>query len=205
MTVDMSSYFDEGSDRFAGWTSALWDVHGAALVQAAAPRPGERVLDACCGGGSSALPAARAVGPSGRVHGVDLAERLLATARARATDAGLGNVEFACADVAGWPRSGYDVVLCGFGVFFLPDMDAGTDLLVGLLRDGGRFVMTCWPTGSLEAVFGPFFAGGRATPPGPPRRPGAAVRGELRTSADRGGTTRLAHRPRSRGRGGPAQ
>ncbi|OLM18589.1 MULTISPECIES: methyltransferase domain-containing protein [unclassified Pseudonocardia] len=158
MTVDVSSYFDEGSDRFAGWTSALWDVHGATLVAAAAPRPGERVLDACCGGGSSALPAARAVGPSGRVHGVDLAGGLLATARARATDAGLGNVEFASADVAGWPQGDYDAVLCGFGVFFLPDMDAGTDHLVGLLRDGGRFAMTCWPTGSLEAVFGPFFA-----------------------------------------------
>ncbi|TCK25790.1 class I SAM-dependent methyltransferase [Pseudonocardia endophytica] len=157
MSTGVSRFFDDGSARFAGWTPVLWDPHGAAMVDAAAPAPGERVLDACCGAGSSALPAARAVGPFGRVDGIDLSDGLLATARERATEAGLTNLEFVHTDVTSW-TGGYEVVLCGFGVFFLPDMDADTDHLIGLLGRGGRFAMTCWPTGSLDAVFRPFFA-----------------------------------------------
>lgn len=158
MSTDVSRFFDDGSTRFAGWTPMLWDPHGAAMVGAAAPAPGERVLDACCGAGSSVLPAARAVGPFGRVDGIDLSDGLLGTARTRAAEAGLTNVELVHADVTSWTHGGYEVVLCGFGVFFLPDMDAGTDHLIGLLGRGGRFAMTCWPTGSLDDVFRPFFA-----------------------------------------------
>ena len=66
-------------------------------------------------------------------------------------------MEFVCTDVTAWDGE-YDVVLCGFGVFFLPDMDADTDRLVGLLGRGGQFAMTCWPAGSLDTVFRPFFA-----------------------------------------------
>jgi methylase of polypeptide subunit release factors len=43
-----------------------------------------RVLDLCCGAGASAIPAAQAVGPTGRVLAVDVAEPLLETARTRA-------------------------------------------------------------------------------------------------------------------------
>ncbi len=51
-------------------------------VQHAALSPGAMVLDVCCGSGNSALPAARAIAPTGRVIGVDLAPPLLALARA---------------------------------------------------------------------------------------------------------------------------
>ena len=158
MAVDASRYFDEGREQFGAWTPLLWDPLGEALVEVAAPAPGERVLDACCGAGSSALPAARAVGSAGWVDGIDLADGLLDSARARAAKAGLGNVGFTRADVTSWRAEPYDVVLCGCGVFFLPDMDADTDRLLGLLRPGGRFAMTCWPRESLDAVFRPFFA-----------------------------------------------
>ena len=154
--------FDEGSDRFAEWTPLLWAPAGAALAERARPGPGELVLDACCGGGASALPAAAAVGRSGRVDAVDLAGRLLRLGRERAAEAGWDNVRFVHEDITQWLPEGttatYDVVQCGFGVFFLPDMDTECDRLAGLLRPGGRFALSCWAEGSLESVFHPFFA-----------------------------------------------
>jgi SAM-dependent methyltransferase len=99
-----------------------------------------------CGSGASALPAAEAVGPTGRVVGVDLAENLLALARAKASRRQLGNVEFRCADMTalGYPDATFDAVVCVFGVFFVPDMDALTAGLWRMVKRGGRLAITTW-------------------------------------------------------------
>lgn len=55
---------------------------------------GERVVDAGSGGGFDCFIAARQVGPSGRVVGVDMLPEMLAKSRATAREMGLGNVEF---------------------------------------------------------------------------------------------------------------
>jgi arsenite methyltransferase len=57
-------------------------------------RPGERVVDVGCGAGIDSLIAARMVGPTGRVIGVDMTPAMLAKARASAAEAGIDNVEF---------------------------------------------------------------------------------------------------------------
>ena len=148
--------FDHGSAEFAEWTPLLWDPIGAATVEAAPPRPGGRVLDVCCGSGSSAIPAARAVGAEGRVDAVDLARELLDQGVRRAE--GLPQLRFHHADASRWvPADGlpYDRVQCVFGIFFLPDMDAAAAHLVDLLRPGGAFCVTTWRQGSVDDVVGP--------------------------------------------------
>ncbi|MFD6415832.1 class I SAM-dependent methyltransferase [Streptomyces sp. NPDC060194] len=160
---NVGEVFDDGAEGFAAWTPLLWDPVGAATVAAAGLAPGERVLDACCGAGSAAVPAGHAVGAEGRVDAVDLAARLLADGRGRAEREGLDQVAFHHADVTAWqPPDGrpYDAVLCVFGVFFLPDMDTAAARLLRLARPGGRFALTVWERGSLEPLTDPF---GRAT------------------------------------------
>jgi ubiquinone/menaquinone biosynthesis C-methylase UbiE len=65
-----------------------------ALLAFAAPRPGERVLDVGCGCGAPTLEFARAVGPSGRGAALDISGPMLAEGEARATAAGLANVDW---------------------------------------------------------------------------------------------------------------
>ncbi|WP_300008456.1 class I SAM-dependent methyltransferase [Pseudonocardia sp.] len=149
--MSVGAVFDASAAGFAVWTPLLWDPVGAATVEVVGPRPGERVLDACCGAGAAALPAARAVGPGGHVDAVDLAGALVDAGRDRAP-----GVAFHTADVTTWTAPAYDVVTCVFGVFFLPDMDAGTAHLLGLLRPGGRIAVTTWAAGSVEPLVGPF-------------------------------------------------
>ncbi|MFE9750376.1 class I SAM-dependent methyltransferase [Saccharothrix saharensis] len=156
MVKSIPEAFDDGSAEFAEWTPLLWDPIGAAAVDTAPPRPGDRVLDVCCGAGSSAIPAARAVGPGGLVDAVDLARALLDQGMRRAE--GLPQLRFHHADATRWtPADGlpYDRVQCVFGVFFLPDMDAAVARLVGLLRPGGAVGVTTWRQGSVDDVVGP--------------------------------------------------
>ena len=151
---DLGAVFDAAHAEFAILSPLLWEPIGAETTARSAPRPGDRVLDVCCGAGSSAFPAAEAVGPAGLVDAIDLAERLLEQGRARAAELGLGHLRFTMADATTWPGidGGYDVVQCVFGVFFFPDMDIGSAHLVSLLRPGGRFTATTWGREAIKPV-----------------------------------------------------
>ncbi|HEY8206808.1 MAG TPA: class I SAM-dependent methyltransferase [Myxococcaceae bacterium] len=89
------------------------------LVRAADFQPGDIVLDATLGLGQDAMVAARAVGPSGRVLGVERSAALHALVAAglesRRPDPGSGRIETRCADsaevLASLPPRAVDVVL----------------------------------------------------------------------------------------------
>lgn len=178
----IADIFDGARDEFTLWSPLLWDRVGAATVAAAGIRAGEQVLDACCGAGAAALPAARAVGGQGRVDAVDFAAALVDEGRRRGAD--LRQLRFHVADVLEWAGGPYDAVLCVFGVFFLPDMDSGGAHLARLLRPGGRFAVTTWERGCVERLVGPFAtaaaaeheaAGGRLPAPAKSRTASARV------------------------------
>ena len=153
---DPGSVFDEARLEFDRLTTAVWGPAGQSLAFQLGLRPGDAVLDVCCGAGSSALPAATAVGPSGLVHGVDLSDELLEVGRLKASDRGLQNIEFVRADATTWeppstvPAAGYDALACSYGVFFLPHMDAAFTRLTGLVRPGGKVGITVWRRGALR-------------------------------------------------------
>ena len=66
-------------------------------------KPGEIVLDLGAGAGFDAFLAARQVGPSGRVIGVDMTPAMLEKARHNAVKAGIGNVEFRLGEIEHLP------------------------------------------------------------------------------------------------------
>ncbi|WP_202637765.1 class I SAM-dependent methyltransferase [Bailinhaonella thermotolerans] len=146
----IGAVFDRAGADFARLAPHLWDPIGQATVDAVGVRPGERVLDACCGAGGSAVPAAIATGAQGRVDAIDLAESLLAQGRERASAHGLAHLRFIHADATRWDAGPYDVAMCVLGVFMLPDMDAACARLAGAVRPGGRFAVTTWAGGALE-------------------------------------------------------
>lgn len=139
-----STTYDEPALRFL-------DVHARGLVQKAQIHEGARVLDVATGTGKVALEAARVVGPKGRVVGVDLSEGMLAQARAKAFAL---SVEFRQMDAEklDFDDAAFDVALCGFGVFFLPDMVRGIREVYRVLRPGGRLAFSTWTRQSFEPM-----------------------------------------------------
>lgn len=138
--------YGAAADHYGLPSLSFWDRWGTATVSRLAPRPGDAVLDLCCGAGASAIPAARAVGARGQVLGVDVAAPLLEMARARAASEGLRNVEFREADAirTGLPSGSFDAVVCVFGVFFTPDMPGFVAEMWRLVRPGGSLAITTW-------------------------------------------------------------
>ena len=138
------------ADHFDDPALSFWDRFGRETVARIGLRPGDRVLDACCGTGASALPAAARVGTDGTVDAVDLSAPMVE--ELRRFSAGLPQVRAHQADVTTWETGGYDAALCALGIFFFPDMTAGTRHLIGLTRPGGRVVFTIWRGDAMAAA-----------------------------------------------------
>ena len=156
---------DEQEQFWGGIGGAAWvdlqeqmDVQlsllGEAVVGAARPEPGERVLDVGCGCGSTTLAIARLVGPAGSVVGYDISEPMLARAMQRASDSGVRNATFTVADAQTAQLAGpFDVVCSRFGVMFFDDPVAAFANLRRATRSGGRLAFVCWQPESLNESF----------------------------------------------------
>lgn len=138
--------YNAASDYFDHPVASFWHRFGGLTVDKIKLKAGQRILDVCCGSGASAIPAAEAVGPTGHVIAVDLADKLLLLGRAKANSIGLTNIEFHSADMLslGYPDECFDAVICVFGIFFVPDMVAATKELWRMVRPGGKLTITTW-------------------------------------------------------------
>ena len=131
--------YNAASDHFDNEPLSFWARHGSRTVERLSLPAGGVILDVGCGTGASAIPAAELVGPTGKVIGVDVAERLLEIARRKAEARALHNVEFRFGDMRqlGFPEACFDAVVCVFAIFFAPDMAAQVRELWRTVRPGG--------------------------------------------------------------------
>jgi len=103
-------------------------------------RRGETVLDLGCGPGIEVLAAARAVGPEGRVIGVDMTPEMVEAARARTAGA-QARVDILLADIESLPLEPetVDVIVSNCVINLAPDKRRGFAEMARVLVPGGRF------------------------------------------------------------------
>lgn len=138
--------WDRAVDAYARhWHGPLAGVQQQVLALATLGA-GEAVLDVACGTGVVAVAAAAAVGPAGRVLGVDLAEAMVQAARQRARGLGHGQACFERMDAEhlALPEGGFDAALCALGLMYMPEPVAALRELHRVLRPGGRAVLAVW-------------------------------------------------------------
>ena len=136
-------FWVEHADRY----EALLAPHGEVLLAAAAPRPGERVLDIGCGCGGTTVRAAQAVGPDGGTAlGVDISQVMIDRARSLATDSGIDNVRFEIGDAqtADLGHGRFDLAISRYGLMFFDDPVAALVNIRATVRPGGRLAFVCW-------------------------------------------------------------
>lgn len=102
---------------------------------------GDTVLDLGSGPGIEALAAAEAVGPEGRVIGVDVTPEMVAAARARVRSHNVRNVEFLLADIEALPlkEDSVDVTISNCVINLAPDKRRVFAEVFRVLKPGGRF------------------------------------------------------------------
>ncbi|MEV7801719.1 methyltransferase domain-containing protein [Microbispora sp. NPDC088329] len=148
----MESYFD---GRAAGYGHLRWHAgYAERLVELAGLTPGLRVLDAATGTGLAALAAARAVGPTGQVIGVDISAGMLREADRLLAASGLTNVSYVKADATAldeFDDEAFDVVLCCAGMLYL---SASTAFAAWhrVLRPGGLLCYSAMRAGFPHAA-----------------------------------------------------
>lgn len=103
-------------------------------------KSGETVLDLGSGGGIDCFLAAKRVGPSGRVIGVDMTPEMLDRARRNAAEAGFDNVEFRLGEIEHLPVADatVDVIISNCVVNLVPDKAAVFADAFRVLKPGGR-------------------------------------------------------------------
>ncbi|MGO8908234.1 MAG: class I SAM-dependent methyltransferase [Bradyrhizobium sp.] len=124
-----------------------------ALIDRAAPKSGERIIDVGCGSGATTIAFAQKVAPSGHVLGVDVSGPMLA--RARQTAPSELPVDFELADATVYPfePKSFDLLVSRFGVMFFAAPALSFANLRRALRPSGRLAFACW----REPRENPFF------------------------------------------------
>jgi SAM-dependent methyltransferase len=155
------------SDCWDGDRAARWVRQSAGLEKQLAPvsahllaaaglTPGQRVLDVGCGTGPTTRDAAVAVGPTGRVTGLDVSQDMLDAAAAVPAAAGAAPMDWLRADAAAWTPPdppAYDVVLSRFGVMFFSNPAAAFANLARATHPGGRLAIAVWDRRDASELF----------------------------------------------------
>jgi demethylmenaquinone methyltransferase/2-methoxy-6-polyprenyl-1,4-benzoquinol methylase len=164
MTVEAGTLPAEGVRAMFDRIAPVYDVMNRVMTAgldgrwrretvAAVVRPGDRVLDTCCGTGDLALASLRA---GGQVTGLDFSERMLERARRKS-----GQIEWVQGDALQLPfeDDSFDAATVGFGVRNLEDLDRGLAELARVLRPGGRVgvLEITRPEGVLQPFYNVWF------------------------------------------------
>jgi ubiquinone/menaquinone biosynthesis C-methylase UbiE len=120
-------------------------------------KPGQKVLDVACGTGLATKAAAKIMGNTGIVIGIDISDKWLGVAKERAISADLPNIEYQVgnAEALEFGESYFDNVICASSIFYFPDIPGALREWNRVLKTDGTVAFTSFGESFLQPVINP--------------------------------------------------
>ena len=141
----VSKIFDGATSTYGHVSPRFFSHFGRRLVEVAQIPGGSKVLDVATGRGALLYPAAESVGPQGSVTGIDLSEKMVQETNKELAGKKLSsNVEVRQMDAEHlqFPDESFDFVLCGFAIFFFPQLDKAMAEFRRVLKPNGHICVS---------------------------------------------------------------
>ncbi len=141
-----AAFFDRVAGQYDRSGPRFFSYFGKRMVDLADLPKNAQVLDLASGRGAVLFPAAAAVGPLGHVTGVDLSEQMVMELTQEIQRLELPNITVHQMDVEDlqFSDASFDFVLCGFGLFFFPQLERALAEIRRVLRPNGRIAVSLW-------------------------------------------------------------
>jgi ubiquinone/menaquinone biosynthesis C-methylase UbiE len=138
--------WDKAAEHYESSWSAQLEPAQTRMLEMAALRPGERVLDVACGTGLVTLRAASSVKPGGEVIGTDISEEMVKAALEISEQLKPPNVKYERgeAEQIKFDDDSFDAVLCGLGMMYVPSPPEVLTEIRRVLKPGGRVSVSVW-------------------------------------------------------------
>ncbi len=137
--------FAPGWKKWDDWVVTFMKPFAEEIIRPLKLKETDVVLDVATGTGEPGIRIASIV-KKGKVTGQDISEKMLATAREKATKHGLSNYTTVNCDISELPFADntFDAISCRFGYMFFPDMLMATKEMARVLKPGGRIATAVW-------------------------------------------------------------
>ena len=134
----ISEIFNRAADRYGKTGPDFFNYFGERIVKHAELKQNMVVLDVACGRGASMFPASKIVG---KVFGIDISSEMIRRTKLDILNPGIDNIELHEMDIENlnFSENMFDAVICGFSLFFLPNLPLALQEINRVLKPKSLF------------------------------------------------------------------
>jgi len=147
----ITGIFDIVAERYDNPSTRFFTFCANKMLDILQPKKNSRLLDIATGTGAVATSAAKMLSPVGKVHGIDLSEKMLDKAIENAQNMSLNNIELHIMDAENpvFNADHFHYITCSFGLFFLPDMHSALINWKRIMQPGGTLIISTFAPGAF--------------------------------------------------------
>ena len=142
----IAGIFDQSSPRYGEDCNAFFSYFAEQLVRPVQIPVTAQVLDIATGRGAVVKSLLNRNDFNGKITGIDFSLKMIEETTKEMNTRQINNVQLLQMDAENlsFPDNTFDYIFCGFGIFFLPNIDQALKGILRVLKPGGRFAMSTW-------------------------------------------------------------
>jgi ubiquinone/menaquinone biosynthesis C-methylase UbiE len=138
--------FDASASKFDEIGTPFFKQFGKLLSDFSEIQKEDIVLDVACGKGATTFPILQKLSGTGRLYAIDISPKMIKECKQRLTTQNFQNIEFQTIDAENllFSDNSFDKVVCGFGLFFFPNIEKGLYEIRRVLKQNGLLIFSSW-------------------------------------------------------------